>query len=185
MAFREDLIEIIPTLRAFAVALSGGRDKADDLVQETLKKAWEKKELFQDGTNFKAWMFTILRNHYYSQYRKARREVSDSEGILTGLLAVHPEQYGQIDLTEMKAALEKLPDHQREAIVLVAAEGLSYEEVAKICGCAVGTIKSRVNRARTQLAESLQLKNVDNYGPDHHVAGILTRNASSRSYPNP
>jgi RNA polymerase sigma-70 factor (ECF subfamily) len=181
MAFREDLIEIIPSLRAFAVSLCGNRDKADDLVQEALTKAWAKKNRFEAGTNFKAWMFTILRNHYYSQFRKARREVADSDGILTASLAVHPEQQGHIDLAEMRAALQKLPDHQREAIILVAAEGLSYEEVANICDCAVGTIKSRVNRARAQLTAMLNLSDVSDYGPDEHVASIITKEVTVSS----
>lgn len=181
MAFRDDLIQIIPSLRAFAVSLCGTKDKADDLVQEALTKAWAKKDRFEPGTNFKAWMFTILRNHYYSQYRKSRREVSDGDGLLTASLAVHPEQQGHIDLAEMRKALQQLPDHQREAIMLVAAEGLSYEEVADICNCAVGTIKSRVNRARAQLAAILNLSDVSDYGPDDHIASIIAKEVTVSS----
>jgi RNA polymerase sigma-70 factor (ECF subfamily) len=178
MAFREDLLEIIPSLRAFALSLCGSRDKADDLVQEALAKAWAKQDCFEPGTHFKAWMFTILRNHYYSQHRKARREVSDHDGMLSERLAVHPEQQGRIDLIEMQAALKKLPDQQREALILVTAEGLSYEEAAEICGCAVGTVKSRVNRARARLAEILQVSAVTDYGPDSHVASIVANDVS-------
>jgi RNA polymerase sigma-70 factor (ECF subfamily) len=179
MAFREDLINIIPSLRAFALSLCGSRDKADDLVQEALMKAWDKQDAFQPGTHFKAWMFTILRNHYYSQHRKARREVSDSDGLLTERLCVHPEQQGHVDLRELQEALKKLPDQQREALILVTAEGLSYEEAATVCDCAIGTVKSRVSRARIRLAELLQLTTSSEYGPDKHVASIISRHHSA------
>ena len=179
MAFREDLIEIIPSLRAFALSLCGSRDKADDLVQEALMKAWAKQEGFQPGTHFKAWMFTILRNHFYSQHRKSRREVPDKDGALSEKLAVHPEQQGFVDLAEMNKALACLPDQQREALILVTAEGLSYEEAAEVCNCAVGTVKSRVNRARARLAELLNLTAVSDYGPDDHVASIVSRDVTS------
>jgi RNA polymerase sigma-70 factor (ECF subfamily) len=174
MAFREDLIDIIPSLRAFALSLCGSRDKADDLVQEALVKAWAKQDAFQPGTHFKAWMFTILRNHFYSQHRKARREVCDSDGMLSERLCVHPAQQGHMDLREMQEALKRLPDQQREALILVTAEGLSYEEAAAVCGCAVGTVKSRVSRARMRLAQLLQLTASD-YGPDKQVASIVSR----------
>jgi RNA polymerase sigma-70 factor (ECF subfamily) len=175
MAFREDLIDIIPSLRAFALSLCGSRDKADDLVQEALVKAWAKQDAFQPGTHFKAWMFTILRNHFYSQHRKARREVSDSDGMLSERLCVHPAQYGHIDLREMEEALKRLPDQQREALILVTAEGLSYEEAAAVCNCAVGTVKSRVSRARMRLAALLHLTAASEYGPDEQVASIVSR----------
>jgi len=142
-------------------------------------KAWAKQEGFQPGTHFKAWMFTILRNHYYSQHRKARREVSDSDGVLTGNMAVHPEQPGHIDIAEMYEALKLLPDQQREALVLVTAEGMSYEDAAEICGCAIGTVKSRVNRARARLAEILHVSSSSEYGPDQEVASIIARRFSA------
>lgn len=178
MAFREELLEIIPSLRAFAISLCGSRDRADDLVQEALTKAWAKQDRYENGTNFKAWMFTILRNHYYTQHRKSRREVADSEGMLTEAMSVHPEQQGHVDLAEMNEALKSLTAEQREALILVAAEGLSYEETAEICGCAVGTIKSRINRARQRLGELLHLTDVGEYGPDKHVASIIAQDAS-------
>ncbi len=179
MAFRDDLIKIIPSLRAFAFSLCGARDRADDLVQETLTKAWANRQSFRPGTNFKAWMFTILRNHYYSQLRKAKREVSDSEGTFVESLAVHPEQQGRIDLADMEKALGMLTDEQREALILVTAEGLSYDEAAIICGCAVGTVKSRINRARARLAQILDLSSVSEYGPDSHIASIIARDVSA------
>jgi RNA polymerase sigma-70 factor (ECF subfamily) len=164
--FKADLLAAIPSLRAFAVSLSQNADKADDLVQETLVKAWDKHESFQPGTNLKAWLFTILRNEFYSQMRKRGREVQDSEGVMTAKLAVHPSQHGQLDLKDFRMALEKLPEDQREAIILIGASGFSYEEAAEICDCAVGTIKSRVSRARTRLQEILQISGEADFGPD-------------------
>ena len=153
--FKNDLLGAIPSLRAFAVSLAQNADKADDLVQETLVKAWDKHASFQPGTNLKAWVFTILRNEFYSQMRKRGREVQDSDGSITARLAVHPSQQGSMDLEDFRAALETLPQDQREAIILIGASGFSYEEAAEICDCAVGTIKSRVNRARNRLAHIL------------------------------
>ena len=173
--FKNDLLAAIPSLRAFAVSLSQNADKADDLVQETLVKAWDKHESFQMGTNLKAWLFTILRNEFYSQMRKRGREVQDSDGIFTENLAQHPSQYGSLDMQDFKKALEQLPDEQREAIILVGASGFSYEEAAEICGCALGTIKSRVNRARQRLQELLQVSGESDYGPDAISAPITSR----------
>jgi RNA polymerase sigma-70 factor (ECF subfamily) len=113
---------------------------------------------FEQGTNLKAWLFTILRNTYFSECRKLRREVKDPDGELAAKLSVSPEQHGHMDMVDFNAALAKLSDDQREALILVGAEGFSYEEVARICGCAVGTVKSRVNRARVRLAELLQVE---------------------------
>ncbi len=134
------------------MSLSGRHDKADDLVQDTVMKAWAKHDSFEPGTNMKSWLFTILRNEFYSQMRKRGREVQDSEGYFTESVATHPSQYGSLDLKDFRRALEQLPPDQREAIILVGASGFAYEEAAEICGCAVGTIKSRVSRARQRLA---------------------------------
>jgi len=176
--FRNDLLAAIPSLRAFAVSLSQNADKADDLVQETLVKAWDKHESFQMGTNLKAWLFTILRNEFYSQMRKRGREVQDSDGIMTARLAVHPSQHGVLDLEDFRAALEKLPDDQREAVILIGASGFSYEEAAEICGCAVGTIKSRVSRARSRLQEMLKVSGEEDFGPDAIAAQVMGSNAA-------
>ncbi|MBB3236108.1 RNA polymerase sigma factor [Phyllobacterium endophyticum] len=164
--FKRDLIGALPKLRAFAVSLIGNPDRADDLVQDTIMKAWAKQDSFEPGTNIKAWLFTILRNEFYSQMRKRGREVQDSDGVFTEQLSVHPAQYGSLDLQDFRKALEKLPDDQREAIILVGASGFSYEEAAEICECAVGTIKSRVSRARTRLQELLEIQGEVDYGPD-------------------
>lgn len=153
---RDDLVGAIPNLRAFAMSLCGNHDRADDLVQETLVKAWNHLDTFQDGTNLKAWLFTILRNVYFSELRRRKREVEDANGAFAATLSVAPEQPGHIDLADLTHALTLLPADQREAVILIGAEGFSYEEAAEICGCAVGTIKSRVNRARTRLNELVE-----------------------------
>jgi len=173
--FKSGLLDAIPNLRAFAVSLTHNTDRADDLVQETLVKAWDKHASFQPGTNLKAWLFTILRNEFYSQMRKRGREVQDTDGIMTARLAVHPSQPGKLDLEDFRSALNMLPEDQREAIILVGASGFSYEEAAEICGCALGTIKSRVNRARQRLQELLQVSGESDYGPDAVSAPITSR----------
>ena len=177
-AFKQDLLAAIPSLRAFAMSLAQNGDKADDLVQETLVKAWDKQSSFQPGTNLKAWVFTILRNEFYSQMRKRGREVQDSDGAITARLAVHPSQHGSLDLGDFRSALETLPEDQREAIILIGASGFSYEEAAEICGCAVGTIKSRVSRARTRLQEILSVSGEADYGPDAISAQVMGSNAA-------
>ena len=163
---KADLIAVIPNLRAFAVSLCGNPDRADDLVQETLVKAWSNLSSFVEGTNLPAWLFTILRNIYYSEYRKRRREVSDSDGVIASKLATAPAQGGHMDLLDFRTALQQLPTDQREALILIGASGLSYEEAAGICNCAVGTMKSRVNRARNRLAELLSIKSGSEFGED-------------------
>jgi RNA polymerase sigma-70 factor (ECF subfamily) len=173
-SFKRELLSTLPSLRAFAVSLSGRHDKADDLVQDTVMKAWAKQDSFEMGTNMKAWLFTILRNEFYSQMRKRGREVQDTDGAFTERLSVHPSQYGLMDLSDFKAALDKLPDDQREAIILIGASGFSYEEAADICKCAVGTMKSRVSRARTKLQEILQVAGESDYGPDSVSTQVTT-----------
>lgn len=169
-AFRAELIELLPSLRAFARSLAHNPAQADDLVQDTLVKALANVDRFEPGTNLRAWLFTILRNHYYSQLRKSKREVEDADGRLAARLAVRPEQDGSVDLEDFKVAFAQLqPDH-REVLTLVGASGCSYEEAAEICGCAVGTIKSRVNRARRKLTELLGLANDDESAfPEPHL----------------
>ncbi len=151
-AIRDQVLSTVPSLRAFAISLCGNVDRADDLVQETLLRALAHIDSFQPGTNMPAWLFTILRNLFRSEYRKRRREVEDAE---------------------VRAALAKLPSDQREALILVGASGFSYDDAAAICGCAVGTIKSRVNRARTRLADLLAIDSVDDFGPDRATRAVL------------
>ena len=156
-ALRDALIGEMGNLRAFGVSLCGDRERADDLVQETLFKAWNHLDSFREGTNLKAWLLTILRNTYFSERRKRRREVEDADGGYAARLSTHPEQHGHMDMQDFREVLVRLPDDQREALILVGAAGFSYEEAADICGCAVGTIKSRVNRARNRLGDMLGL----------------------------
>ncbi|MGE0500849.1 MAG: sigma-70 family RNA polymerase sigma factor [Rhizobiaceae bacterium] len=176
--FKADLLGSIPSLRAFAMSLAQNSDRADDLVQETLVKAWDKHASFQPGTNIKAWLFTILRNEFYSQMRKRGREVQDVDGAMTGRLAVHPSQQGVLDLDDFRRALTLLPEDQREAIILIGASGFSYEEAAEICGCAVGTIKSRVSRARTRLQQDLNVSGEADFGPDAIASHVLATPAA-------
>jgi RNA polymerase sigma-70 factor (ECF subfamily) len=172
--FKREMLAALPNLRAFAISLIRSRDRADDLVQDTIMKAWAKQDSYQPGTNMRAWLVTILRNEFYSQIRKSGREVQDTDGVYTSRMSVPPEQHGSVDLQDFRAALAKLPDDQREAILLIGASGFAYEEAAEICGCPVGTIKSRVSRARTRLQEILKVSGEADYGPDaisSHVMG--------------
>jgi RNA polymerase sigma-70 factor (ECF subfamily) len=154
---RQEMVAAIPRLRAFAVSLCGNPDRADDLVQETLAKALLNIKSFSIGTNLLAWLFTILRNAYYSEFRKRRREVADVDGSLSGALVSKADQDDHMEMLDFRRALQRLSPDQREALILIGATGLSYEEAAEVCKCAVGTMKSRVSRARSRLSELLQL----------------------------
>src|SRR5919108_2857723 len=164
---RDQILAAVPSLRAFGISLCGNVDRADDLVQETMLRALANIHSFQPGTNMNAWLFTILRNLFRSEYRKRKREVEDTDGTYAESLKSHPEQHSRVEFDEFRAALAKLPADQREALILVGASGFSYEEAAAICDCAVGTIKSRVNRARTRLSDLLSIEGTDDFGPDH------------------
>ena len=153
--FKDQLAQVIPHLRAFGRSLSGSRDLADDLVQETLLKAWAARQRFQAGTNMRAWTFIILRNLFLSQMRRARFKGEWDELTASKLLAAPASQDRHIELGDMQRALLHLPQPQREALILVGAGGFAYEEAAEICGCAVGTIKSRVARGRVALEHLL------------------------------
>jgi RNA polymerase sigma-70 factor, ECF subfamily len=181
MSLKEALLSLIPNLRAFAFSLCGNHERADDLVQETLLKAWGHMDSFQEGTNLRAWLFTIMRNAFFSEMRKRRREVEDSYGKKAEGLSVAPAQQGHVDMEDMRRALERLPPGQREALVLVGAVGMSYEEAAEIAQCAVGTIKSRVNRARKELGYILGIEGADAFAPDNATQAIIARTESSRS----
>jgi RNA polymerase sigma-70 factor (ECF subfamily) len=150
-SWREDVVELIPALRAFAWSLCHNGSDADDLVQDTLIKAWSNRDKFEPGTNLRAWLFTILRNTYYSAVVRRKREVRDETGEYANTLKTPATQDWSLAMQALQTALQKLPAEHREALILVGAAGLSYEEAAEICGCALGTIKSRVNRARTRL----------------------------------
>jgi RNA polymerase sigma-70 factor, ECF subfamily len=165
---RDDILASVPSLRAFAISLSGNGDRADDLVQETLLRAIANIDSFQPGSNLPAWLFTILRNLFRSDYRKRRREVEDAEGNYAKTLKTQPAQNAHL--------LDKLPQDQREALILVGASGFSYEDAAAICGCAVGTIKSRVNRARSKLSALLYVDGAEDFGPDETVRAVIGGN---------
>ena len=149
--FKDQLAQVIPHLRAFGRSLSGSRDLADDLVQETLLKAWAARDRFQAGTNMRAWTFIILRNLFLSQMRRSRFKGEWDDFTADRLLAMPAGQDRQIDLADLQRGLLQLPQAQREALILVGAGGFAYEEAASICDCAVGTIKSRVARGRAAL----------------------------------
>lgn len=149
--WRNDVVAFIPALRAFAWSLSHNASDADDLVQDTLIKAWTNKDKFEEGTNLRAWLFTILRNTYYTNMVRRRREVRDEDGVHAASLTSPASQDWSVAMTALEAALKRLPAEHREALILVGGAGMTYEEAAAICGCALGTIKSRVNRARNRL----------------------------------
>lgn len=154
-AEQAELMENVSHLRAFAQSLAGDASRADDLVQETILKAWTSFDKFERGTNMRAWLFTILRNTYFSEFRKRRREVEDVDGQFAAQVVQPPQQQGMLARVDFEQAFKTLPPDQREALTLVGASGLSYEEAAKICDVAVGTVKSRVGRARERLNELL------------------------------
>ncbi len=156
-SFMAELMQAVPHLRGFAMSRTRNWDRAEDLVQETILKAWDKRASFERGTNLTAWLFTILRNQHYSEHRKLGREVEDVDGIYAAGLVALPEQFDRLEIRDISVALDKLRPDQREAILLVGIQGMSYEDAAVVMGTAIGTVKSRVNRARKNLAEFLSL----------------------------
>ena len=155
--FRADLLASLPGLRSFALSLAVNPTRADDLVQETLLRAWANRNRFIPGTNFMAWVCTILRNQFYTECRKRRREVEDADGVEAGRLIALPSQEHGIELQKVWTILSKLPATQREALLLVAGQGMTYEAAAALLGTQTGTMKSRVSRARAFLADSLEI----------------------------
>ena len=155
-AFKRELVKLIPHLRAFARTLAGEPASADDLAQDAMMKAWDARASFQMGTNMKAWTFMILRNQFYSEKRRSWRQTQlDQEAAERTLVAVDDPE-APVALDELRLSLAQLPPEQREALILVGAGGFAYEEAADICGCAVGTVKSRVSRARRALHAILE-----------------------------
>ncbi|WP_374656308.1 sigma-70 family RNA polymerase sigma factor [Phenylobacterium sp.] len=155
-AFKRELVQLIPHLRAFARTLTGDPASADDLAQDAMMKAWDARTSFQMGTNMKAWTFMILRNQFYSEKRRSWRQSQlDQEAAERTLVAVDDPE-APVALDELRLSLAALPAEQREALILVGAGGFAYEEAAEICGCAVGTVKSRVSRARKALHAILE-----------------------------
>lgn len=173
--FKQQLAQVIPHLRAFGRSLSGSRDLADDLVQETLLKAWAARKRFQAGTNMRAWTFIILRNLYLSQMRRARFKGEWDDLVADRLLAAPASQDRHVELSDLQRALLHLPQPQREALILVGAGGFAYEEAAEICQVAVGTIKSRVARGRVALEALLSEGKLPSrrQGPDNAGSSVL------------
>ncbi len=150
-SFRQQLVGVIPHLRAFARSLCKDPTQADDLAQEALAKAWKARESFEPGTSLKAWTFMILRNQFYSEKRRSWRSTPLDAEVAENTLVANDNPTAPMELLELRAALNKLPDDQREALILVGAGGMAYDEAAQVCQVAVGTIKSRVSRARKAL----------------------------------
>jgi RNA polymerase sigma-70 factor (ECF subfamily) len=155
-AFKRDLVALIPHLRAFARTLCGEAAAADDLAQDAILKAWDARASFQMGTNMKAWTFMILRNQFYSEKRRSWRQSQLDQEAAERTLVAADDPEAPVALDEMRLAMGMLPSEQREALILVGAGGFAYEEAADICGCAVGTVKSRVSRARRALHTILE-----------------------------
>lgn len=152
---------LIPALRGFARSLTRDPTEADDLLQETLTRALANLHQFTPGTNLKAWLFAILRNTHISIAKKRGRERSLLSGVEAEDVGMAPPQPWIAATGALRAALAALPADQRDVVVLIGGFGLSYDECAEVCGCAIGTIKSRLNRARSKLAEALDAQSVD------------------------
>jgi RNA polymerase sigma-70 factor (ECF subfamily) len=178
---RDRLADAIPKLRAFARSLTRDATSADDLVQETILKAWSNMDRFDPATNLDAWLFTILRNTYYSSLRKIRREVQDSDGIHAAGLSVRPAHDARLAFQDFQRAFDLLTAEHREVLMLVGASGFSCEEAAQMMGVAVGTVKSRANRARKRLAELLHLEDGEDLfsGTDGETRAVVLRSGSA------
>jgi RNA polymerase sigma-70 factor (ECF subfamily) len=174
---REQLTSYLPSLRAFAISLTRNTASADDLVQDTIVKAWTNLDKFQRGSNLQAWLFTILRNTFYSNLRKHRREVADPDGIHAQGLFVKPEHDGRLAYNDFQRAFDQLTPEHREVLILVGASDFSCEEASQMIGVAVGTVKSRTNRARKRLAELMGLAEGEDVlaGDDGATMAVMSR----------
>jgi len=172
-ALQSAMLAAVPDMRAFALSLCHQRDRVDDLVQEALLRALNNIQSFKGG-NMTAWLFTILRNNFLNEYRKSRHQVADPSEYFVGTMTSQPDQEAHLQLDEFRTALGRLPSDQREAVVLVGGAGMSYEEAAGVCRCAVGTMKSRVFRARARLAELMALDSPHDLGPDCAIQAALS-----------
>jgi len=166
--FRDQLVALIPSLRSFARGLCGGRDMADDLAQDAMTRAWAARASYAQGTNFRAWMFMILRNQFYTTIRKNSRMTSWDPEVAERVLVEAPAQQEGIHVSDVAKALQKLPAEQREVLLIIGANGASYEEAAEIIGCAIGTVKSRLARGRKALALLIDGPDPDNQ-PRAHI----------------
>jgi RNA polymerase sigma-70 factor (ECF subfamily) len=177
---RLSLVQYLPSLRAFAMSLARNRAAADDLVQDTVVKAWTNFEKFAVGSNLQAWLFTILRNTYYSSLRKGRREVADPDGIHAQGLSVKPEHDGRLAYRDFQRAFDQLSPEHREVLTLVGASGFSCEEAAVTMGVAVGTVKSRASRARKRLSDLMGLAEGEDIFEGVDQAGIAALGQSGK-----
>lgn len=174
---RDEIIEHLPAMRAFAMSLTRNATLADDIVQDTVVKAWTNFHTYKHGTKLRAWLFTILRNSLYSHHRKLAREVEDVDGAFAAKLTVKPSHDGRIMLSEVMDAFEKLSVEQREVLLLVGASGFSYEEAAEMCGVSLGTIKSRMSRGRSALSAMLGYGEDEDFEvADQHTKAIMSGN---------
>jgi RNA polymerase sigma-70 factor, ECF subfamily len=176
----DEILQCLPHLRAFARSLTGDRDQADDLVQDAVLRAIKAASQFTPGTNFKGWIFTILRNLYFNEFRRKRRgsmrplEAGDRE-----IHATAPAQQARLEFDDFRRAFKLLPAEQREALVLVGADGNPYEDAAAISGCPIGTIKSRVARGRRELQRLLNIDSTELPSTDHVRTRRLPRSATT------
>ena len=177
---RDELVDHLPALRAFAISLTRNVASADDLVQDTIVKAWTNMDKFEAGSNLRAWLFTILRNTFYSDKRKRRREVSDPDGLHAAALFEKPAHDGRLAFADFRVAFDRLSPEHREVLILVGASGFSYKEAAEMMGVAVGTVKSRANRARLRLCEMLGLAEGEGVlsGMDGATMAVLSRSGT-------
>lgn len=177
---REQLATLLPNLRAFAISLSRNVVLADDIVQETILKAWSNLDKFDPQTNLEAWLFTILRNTYYSFLRKSRREVQDSDGIFAASLSERPAHDGRLAYSDFQRAFDQLSPEHREVLILIGASGYSVEEAAQMMGVAPGTVKSRASRARKRLSELMGLAEGEDLFSDFDSAttAVISRAAA-------
>jgi RNA polymerase sigma-70 factor, ECF subfamily len=180
-AVEAEMVTMMPQLHAFAFSLCRNPDQANDLVQETLLRACNSRDSFESGTNLRAWLTTILRNQFYGEYRKRRREVQDNDGIYTETMVAQPGQLAYAQHAELLRALARLPREMREVLVLVGMHGASQAEAARISDCPIGTIKSRLHRARASLSAMLSISSVADYGTDADVQAIMARVESRRT----
>jgi RNA polymerase sigma-70 factor (ECF subfamily) len=178
---RDRLAGAIPRLRAFAISLTRDVSQADDLVQDTILKAWSNMDRFDPATNLDAWLFTILRNTFYSALRKTRREVQDTDGAHAATLSIRPAHDARLAFQDFQRAFDALSPEHREVLILVGASGFSCEEAAEMMGVAVGTVKSPASRARRRLAELLHLADGEDMfsGTDGATQAVVLRAAAS------
>jgi len=169
--FQHSLTQVAPHLRAFARSLCGCRDRADDLAQDAMLRAWAARGSYKAGTNFKAWTFTILRNQFYSEARRNRFRGEYDEAAAERILKTSGSQEEQAELSDVLRALSTLPDTHREALILVAIGGLSYEEISEICGVALGTVKSRICRARAMLTHVIESGQLPDFRHNFVIGG--------------